>query len=123
MRTPSKLAYSRAPRDFPGWFARQPAARFDKGTVQPFRTELMDAGLAPSSINQRLCAIRALAQEAADNGIVDAYLAAGVAKVKCVTSAGTRAGNCLMQAKAQALLDAPCADTGRSGAWARIADS
>ena len=58
----SKLAYSRALRDFLGWYGRPPAARFDKATVQRYRTELMDDGLAPSSINQRLCAIRALAQ-------------------------------------------------------------
>ena len=107
----SKLAYGRALRDFLSWYARQPAARFDKATVQRYRAELLDGGLAPSSINQRLCAIRALAQEAADNGLVDPQLAAGVGKVKGVKSAGTRAGNWLTQLQAQALLDAPNADT------------
>lgn len=77
----SKLAYGRALRDFLSWYARQPAARFDKATVQRYRAELMDGGLAPSSINERLRAIRALAQEVADNGLIDAQLAAGVAKV------------------------------------------
>lgn len=73
--------------------------------------KLIDAGLAPSSINQRLCAIRALAQEAADNHLIEDQLASGVGKVKGVKSAGTRAGNWLTQAQAQALLDAPDANT------------
>jgi site-specific recombinase XerD len=107
----SKLAYGRALRDFLSWYERQPAARFDKATVQLYRAELMNGGLAPSSINQRLCAIRALAQEAADNSLVDPQLAAGVAKVKGVKSAGTRVGNWLTQLQAQALLDAPNTDT------------
>src|SRR5258708_21747664 len=103
----SKTAYARALRDFLSWYARQPAAvRFDKATVQRYRTELASAGLAPSSINQRLCAIRALAQEAADNQLVDAQLASGIGKVKGVKSAGTRTGNWLTQTQAQALPDA-----------------
>jgi hypothetical protein len=40
---------------------------------------LLDAGLAPSTINQKLSAIRALASEAADNGLPDPQLGAGVA--------------------------------------------
>src|SRR5437016_5628995 len=107
----SKLAYGRALRDFLSWYTRQPAARFDKATVQRYRAELMNGGLAPSSINQRLCAIRALAQEAADNSLVDPQLAAGVARVEGVKSAGTRAGKWLTQLQAQALLDAPNGDT------------
>jgi site-specific recombinase XerD len=107
----SKLAYGRALRDFLSWYAHQPAARFDKATVQRYRAELMSGGLAPSSINQRLCAIRALAQEAADNDLVEPQLAAGVGKVKGVKSAGTRAGNWLTQLEAQALLDAPEGET------------
>src|SRR6266566_1655945 len=107
----SKLAYTRALRDFMSWYQAKPDARFDKATVQRYRAQLVDRGLAPSSVNQRLCAVRALAEEAADNGLLDGDLAAGVAKVKGVKSAGTRAGNWLTQAQAQALLDAPNADT------------
>ena len=68
----SKAAYRRALRDFLSWYATEPGARFDKATVQRYRAQLLNAGLAPSSINQRLCAVRALAQEAADNHLVDA---------------------------------------------------
>jgi site-specific recombinase XerD len=107
----SKVIYARALRDFLAWYQLEPAGRFDKATVQRYRAKLIDAGLAPSSINQRLSAIRALAQEAADNHLIDAQLASGVGKVKGVKSAGTRAGNWLTQAQAQALLDAPDAET------------
>src|SRR5436190_1217243 len=86
----SKLAYGRALRDFLRWFQRVRADSLDKATVQRYRAELLDFGLAPSSINQRLSAIRALAQEAADNHLVDGQIAAGVSKVKGVKSAGTR---------------------------------
>lgn len=103
----SNTAYKRALRDFLSWYQTEPGARFDKATVQRNRTRLVDEGLAPPSINQRLCAIRALAQEAADNRLVDPQLASGVGKVKGVKSAGTRTGNWLTQIQAQALLDAP----------------
>jgi site-specific recombinase XerD len=107
----SKVVYARALRDFLAWYQLEPGARFDKATVQRYRAKLMDAGLAPSSINERLCAIRALAQEAVDNHLIDAQLASGVGKVKGVKSAGTRTGNWLTQTQAQALLDAPNSET------------
>ena len=68
---------------------------------------LQAPGLAPSTINQKLSAIRALASEVADNGLLDPQLAAGVARVRGVPSAGTRTGNWLSQVDAQRLLDAP----------------
>jgi hypothetical protein len=92
------------------WYALQPTARFDEATVQRYRAELLDAGLALPTLNQRLSAIRALAQEAADNHTwFDAQLAIGIGKVKGIKSAGTRIGNWLTQAQAKALLDAPAA--------------
>jgi hypothetical protein len=92
------------------WYALQPTARFDEATVQRYRAELLDAGLALPTLNQRLSAIRALAQEAADNHTwFDAQLAIGIGKVKDIKSAGTRIGNWLTQAQAKALLDAPAA--------------
>ena len=62
---------------------------------------------ASSTINLRLSAIWALAMEAADNGLVDPHLAAGIARVKGITSGGRRMGNWLSKDQAQELLDAP----------------
>jgi hypothetical protein len=41
---------------------------FGKALVQRYRSVLEEKGLAPSSINVRLAALRKLATEAADNG-------------------------------------------------------
>ena len=75
--------------------------------VQRYKRKLQDDDLAPSTINQRLSAIRKLAQEAADNGLVDPHLAAGIARVKGVRSGGRRSGNWLTREQAQELLNAP----------------
>lgn len=104
----SKVMYRRALRDFLAWYQATPGARFDKATVQRYRSRLLDdRKLAPASVNQKLSAIRGLAQEAADNGLVDPQLAHGISKVKGVKTAGTRTGNWLSHKEAQALLNAP----------------
>jgi integrase len=75
--------------------------------VQRYKAILQGAGLSPSTVNLRMSAIRKLAQEAADNGLLDPALAAGIARVKGVKAAGVRAGNWLNRDEAQAMLDAP----------------
>jgi hypothetical protein len=56
--------------------------------VQAYKTKLQGNGLVPSTINQRLSAIRKLAREAADNGLVDQTLANGIKTVKGVKPVG-----------------------------------
>jgi integrase len=63
--------------------------------------------LAPVSINLRITAVRKLAAEAADNGLLAPELAAGIARVKSAKSMGVRTGNWLSLKQAQALLNAP----------------
>ena len=58
-----------------------------------------------------MSAIRKLAAEAADSGLIDPELAAGIARVKSVKSTGIRVGNWLSLRRAQALLSAPDAST------------
>jgi hypothetical protein len=70
-----------------------------KATVQAFRTKLESDGLAPATINVRLAAIRKLAIEAADNGLVNPALAAGIGRVKGVKRLGVRMGNWLLSSK------------------------
>jgi hypothetical protein len=50
-----------------------------------------------------MSAIRKLAVEAADNGLLDPELAAGIGRVKSVKSVGIRVGNWLSLRQAQAL--------------------
>jgi integrase len=59
----------------------------------------------------QLSAIRKLAAEAADNRLLDADLAAGIAKVRGVKNEGVRAGNWLTREQARELLLAPDTST------------
>jgi site-specific recombinase XerD len=72
---------------------------------------LTEVKLAPSTINVQLSAIRKLAAEAADNRLLDADLAAGIAKVRGVKNEGVRAGNWLTREQARELLLAPDTST------------
>jgi site-specific recombinase XerD len=74
----SKIAYARALIDFLDWYDGQRRPPLSKGVVQRYRPLMLEAGLAPSSINQKLSAIRALAAEAADNGLLDRETAAAI---------------------------------------------
>jgi integrase len=55
----------------------------------------------------RITAVRKLAVEAADNGLLAPELASGIARIKGVPSRGIRVGNWLSLRQAQALLDTP----------------
>ena len=63
------------------------------------------------SINVRITAVRKLAVEAADNGLLAPELANGITRVKGVASKGVRLGNWLSVKQAQTLLNTPDAAT------------
>lgn len=107
----SRRAYERGVCDFLDWHAEQGRPPLSKALVQSYKRKLQDDGLAPSTINLRLSAIRKLAVEAADNGLVDPLLANGIKAVKGVKSAGVRTGNWLTRDQAQDLLNAPDVST------------
>ena len=54
----TRRAYSQALEEFLIWFRNQPGREFNKAAVQKYRAELEIKGLAPSSINVCLSAIR-----------------------------------------------------------------
>ena len=114
----SKRAYRRALRDFYAWCAVN-CTTFNKATVQRYRSELESRGLAASSINLRLSAIRKLAAEAGDNGLLAPELAAGIARVRGTRAAGVRVGHWLTRDQAEHLLDLPDANT-RKGKRDRV---
>jgi site-specific recombinase XerD len=103
----TRRAYSQALDEFLIWFHDEPGRQFNKATVQRYRTELETKGLAPSSINVRLSAIRRLALEAADNGLMAPELAAGISRAKGAKRQGVRLGHWLTVEQAQHLLDLP----------------
>jgi site-specific recombinase XerD len=67
--------------------------------------------LSSATINVRLAAIRKLATEAADNGLLDPDLSAGIGRVKGAKRLGVRMGNWLTLQEAQTLLGSPDAAT------------
>ena len=100
-------AYEKAIGDFLQFRAERGAPAVNKALVNAYKRQLVDDGLAPSTVNQRLSAIRRLAQEAADNGIIDESQAKAISKVSGVKTSGTRAGTWLEADAAQAMLEAP----------------
>src|SRR5665811_628128 len=93
--------------EFMGWFQQAPRPGFTKATVSAWRVSLEERGLGSSSIIIRMSAIRKLAAEAADNGLLAPELAAGISRVKSAKTQGIRVGNWLSLRQAQALLSAP----------------
>jgi len=89
----SKRAYEKAIADFLAWHSDQGRPPLTKALVQRYKVVLEESGLFPSTVNLRLSAIRKLAREAADNGLIDPLLANGIKAVKGVKSAGVRSGN------------------------------
>ena len=107
----TRRAYSQALDEFLIWFRDDPGRQFSKATVQKYRTELETKSMAPSSINVRLSAIRRLALEAADNGLMDPALASGIARAKGVRRSGVRLGHWLTAEQAERLLTLPNLET------------
>jgi integrase/recombinase XerD len=103
----SRRAYERALFDFFHWHRGMGRPQLNKAVVQRYAAELREAGMAASSINQRLSAIRKLAAEAADNGALDPQIANGIRAVKGARNEGRRTGNWLTREEAQIWLNAP----------------
>ena len=79
--------------------------------MQRYARHLETLGLSPSTTNVRLTAVRRLAAEASDNGLLDAAVAQGIGRVKGTKRTGTRTGNWLTREQAEALLHAPDVST------------
>jgi integrase/recombinase XerD len=103
----TKRVYNMALDEFMTWFQLAPRPGFTKATVSAWRVSLEARGLGSSSIIIRMSAIRKLALEASDNGLLAPELAAGIARVKSAKSIGIRVGNWLTLRQAQALLSTP----------------
>jgi integrase len=103
----TKRVYNLGLDEFFTWYGQEPRAGFTKATVSAWRVALEARGLGAVSINVRITAVRKLAVEAADNGLLAPELANGITRVKGVASKGVRLGNWLSLKQAQALLNAP----------------
>ena len=103
----SQRSYRLAMDDFIAWYCSEPRLAFSKTVVLRYRWELEARRLALSTINLRLAAVRRLAYEAADCGLLSPELAAGIRRVKGAKRLGVRLGNWLVAEQARMLLQAP----------------
>jgi site-specific recombinase XerD len=103
----TRRVYNLGLDEFIAWYSLEPRVGFTKAAVSAWRVVLEARGLGSVSINVRITAVRKLAVEAADNGLLAPELAAGIARIKGVRSQGVRVGNGLSLVQAQALLNTP----------------
>src|SRR5213593_4377590 len=91
----SRRVYEYAIDQFIAWYCSEPRLAFNRIVVARYRMHLESRGLAANTINQQLAAVRRLAHEAADSGLLSPELAAGISRVKGVKQLGFRSGNWL----------------------------
>jgi hypothetical protein len=68
--------YEHAIREFVAWYGSEPRLAFNRTVVLRYRIHLEQRGYAPATINLRLAAVRRIAYEAADAGLLSPELAA-----------------------------------------------
>ena len=91
--------YDHAIREFVGWYCAEPRLAFNRTVVLRYRIHLEQCHYAPATINLRLAAVRRVAYEAADAGLLSPELAAGIRRVNGVRRLGVRLGNWLTRSK------------------------
>jgi site-specific recombinase XerD len=107
----SQRGYRHAIDEFIMWYCSEPRLSFNKTVVTRYRIHLESRQLAPGTINGRLAAVRRLAYEAADSGLLSPDLAAGIRRVKGPKNLGVRLGNWLSADQAKALWRVPDPNT------------
>lgn len=108
LRSPeSQRGYQHSMEEFIAWYCSEPRLSLNKTVVTRYRIHLEDRKLAPGTINVRLAAVRRLAYEAADSGLLSPELAAGIRRVKGARKLGVRLGNWLTAEEARALWQLP----------------
>ncbi len=110
----SRRVYEYAIDQFIAWYCSEPRLAFNRIVVVRYRMHLESRGLAANTINQQLAAVRRLAHEAADSGLLSPELAAGITRVKGVKQLGFRCGNWLSVEQSSEVLEHACGDSMRA---------
>jgi site-specific recombinase XerD len=106
----SKRGYAHAIDEFVDWYCSEPRLAFNRVVVLRYKSYLESRRLAAGTINLRLGAVRRLAYEAADCGLLSQDLAAGIRRVNGLKKLGTRLGNWLTADQSRSLCQAPDCD-------------
>src|ERR671912_3007315 len=88
----AQRGYRHAIEEFVEWYCSEPRLSFSKTVVLRYRIHLESRHLAPGTINLRLGAVRRLAYEASDCGLLSPDLAAAIRRVRGVKKIGVRLG-------------------------------
>jgi site-specific recombinase XerD len=107
----SRRSYQHAMEQFIAWYCAEPRLALNRVVVLRYRMHLESIPLAPATINLRLAAVRRLAYEASDNGLLSPELVAGIRRVGGVKRLGHSVGNWLTVEEGQRLLGAVRTDT------------
>src|SRR5258705_850174 len=110
----SRRVYEYAIDQFIAWYCSEPRLAFNRIVVVRYRMYLESRGLAANTINQQLAAVRRLAHEASDSGLLSPELAAGISRVKGVKQLGFRAGNWLSAEQSSEVLKRACGNSMRA---------
>ena len=110
----SRRVYEYAIDQFIAWYCSEPRPAFNRIVVVRYRMYLESRHLAANTINQQLAAVRRLAHEAADSGLLSPELAAGISRVKGVKQLGFRSGNWLSAEQSSEVLKHACGDSMRA---------
>ena len=110
----SRRVYEYAIDQFITWYCSEPRLAFNRIVVVRYRMYLESRHLAANTINQQLAAVRRLAHEAADAGLLSPELAAGISRVKGVKQLGFRSGNWLSAGQSSEVLQYACGDSMRA---------
>ena len=78
----SRRSYEHAIDEFIAWYCSEPRLALNRAVVLRYRLHLENVPLAPATINVRLAAVRRIAYEAADNGLLSPELVAGIRRVR-----------------------------------------
>jgi integrase len=105
--------YDHAIREFVAWYCSEPRLAFNRTVVLRYRIHLEQRGYAPATVNLRLAAVRRIAYEAADAGLLSPELAAGIRRVKGVRRIGVRLGNWLTPEQGRRFLESAMPSTVR----------
>ena len=103
----AQRGYRHAIEEFIEWYCSEPRLSFSKSVVLRYRIHLESRHLAPGTVNLRLGAVRRLAYEASDCGLLSPDLAAGIRRVKGVKKIGVRLGNWLTPEQSERLWNSP----------------
>ena len=101
-----RRSYQHAMDEFITWYCSEPRLALNRIVVLRYRMHLENTLLAPATIGLRLAAIRRLAYEVSDNGLLRPELVADIPRVDGVKRLGQRVGNWLTAEEGQRLVGA-----------------